>query len=114
MSASLERVPVIAPCSLRVGVDGEFVLIHDEPITPGRRQLALQRVAQDDGEDLVVARDARQVRLRRATNAEKVAEYDDQAAGPRDPPERRHRQRERRFAIVHVCVFVPLPVGMLG
>jgi hypothetical protein len=97
-----------------VSVDGKLVVILDEPITAGRRQFTLERVAKDHGEDLVVPRDARQVRLRSAADAEEITENDDQAAGSRDTPERRHRQRERRFAICNMRVFTLLPVGMLG
>jgi hypothetical protein len=114
MSARVESVPVVAARRLRVSIDGKLVVIHDEPITAGWRQFTLQRVAKDDGEDLIVPRNARQVGLRSAADAEEITENDDQAARSRDTPERCHRQRERRFAICNVRVFTLLPVGMLG
>ena len=109
----LECVLVVTARSLRNGIDCEFLIAGHQAIAAGRRQFPLQRIVEKDGQHLIVARNARQIRLRRPSKAREVTEYHDEASRPRHATQCRHRLGQGYFVVSVGGALAILPVRVI-
>ena len=89
--ALLERVLVVLSRRAGIGVNRQFNIVADKPVTSGRWQLMLQRIADKNRQHFIMPRDAGEIGLCRPGKSDEVADHDDQAARPGHAAKHRHR-----------------------